>query len=717
MKPVQIFHCLIGSFWVSLATHSLDAAVFNIADGDVVALKAALTTAATNHESDAINLAPNGTYTLTSIDNTTNGDNGLPVIGHDQFAFGIELTIHGNGATIQRDFANGTPSFRIFEIIGGNISLDHLVIENGDGGFNGGGVANSGSGTVALINCTFSSNFAGGGGGVSNIGTGTINLTNCLLDNDQGAERGGGILNQSTGTINIRGTTFTFNTATYWGGVIYNQANGTVTIAFSTLEQNGVSNKDGGAIFNQSGTITINQTGLSLNTARGGGGAIYSNGGQVTLTDSTLSGNNAAQGGAVGVFGGVLTVTRCNFISNSTRGAGAAIFNAATATVDHSDFAHNEITTSVESVSTDPAGSSCNGAALSNSGSSATISLTACRIDTSLATILGAGSAYGIAIYNDGGTVDLTDSRIDDGMAVFGHDLEGNYGTIVFEGGAVFNNSTGAVNLARCTVSDNLLPIGNTASTTGGGIFNNGSGSIAILNSTVAFNTATFGGGVWNNASGTIDLSYSTVGFNSAGSAGGIGNVNGPFNVKSTIVAVNSVIVTARDVSGNFTSAGFNLIGVDQNNGFNAATDKRGGEGAPLDPQFNGNSLADNGGPTLTMALLAGSPAINSGDNNAPPLDQRGYLRVGVPDIGAFEFGGKPLRITSIARLANAHVVLHCVGIPNDVNDLQISPDLSAGGFAPISPAPAAADASGAFQYDDPGAVSLTRRYYRLAFP
>ena len=51
--------------------------------------------------------------------------------------------------------------------------------------------------------------------------------------------------------------------------------------------------------------------------------------------------------------------------------------------------------------------------------------------------------------------------------------------------------------------------------------------------------------------------------------------------------------------------------------------------------------LADNGGPTKTMALLPNSPAIDAGnDANAPPRDQRGYLRNGTSDIGAFEFDG-----------------------------------------------------------------------------
>jgi hypothetical protein len=50
--------------------------------------------------------------------------------------------------------------------------------------------------------------------------------------------------------------------------------------------------------------------------------------------------------------------------------------------------------------------------------------------------------------------------------------------------------------------------------------------------------------------------------------------------------------------------------------------------------------IANNGGPTQTMAVLPGlSPAVNTGTaSGAPPLDQRGYLRDGSPDMGAYEF-------------------------------------------------------------------------------
>jgi hypothetical protein len=100
-----------------------------------------------------------------------------------------------------------------------------------------------------------------------------------------------------------------------------------------------------------------------------------------------------------------------------------------------------------------------------------------------------------------------------------------------------------------------------------------------------------------------------------------------------------------QDVSGAFISDGHNLIGVvNGSTGFGAAGDQLGNVGDPLDPMLA--PLANNGGPTRTHALLAGSPAIDQGDNNgAPTTDQRGVSRPRdgdgngsrIVDIGAFE--------------------------------------------------------------------------------
>src|SRR5687768_5470856 len=89
--------CYLLAVFITTAAHG---AVFNIPDGDVDALKNAMTAANTNDETDIINLAANGNYVLTAPDNTTNGPNGLPLVDND--VDGLDLTLNGNGATIER---------------------------------------------------------------------------------------------------------------------------------------------------------------------------------------------------------------------------------------------------------------------------------------------------------------------------------------------------------------------------------------------------------------------------------------------------------------------------------------------------------------------------------------------------------------------------------------------------------------------------------------
>src|SRR5437870_5214215 len=112
------------------------AATFTIANGDVAGLISAINTANGNNQDDTINLASNGDYVLSAANN---GENGLPVIGIDN---GHNLTINGNGATIRRSTAAGTPEFRIFEMAiypGKSVTISNLTISNAYLSSHGGG--------------------------------------------------------------------------------------------------------------------------------------------------------------------------------------------------------------------------------------------------------------------------------------------------------------------------------------------------------------------------------------------------------------------------------------------------------------------------------------------------------------------------------------------------------------------------------------------------
>src|SRR5262249_23994995 len=147
-------------------------------------------------------------------------------------------------------------------------------------------------------------------------------------------------------------------------------------------------------------------------------------------------------------------------------------------------------------------------------------------------------------------------------------------------GGGVYN--AGAATLTNCTVSDN-----SGFSATGGGVYN--AGAATLTNCTLSGNSGGTGGGVWNSSTVTM------------------GN---------TIVAGNTAS-TGPDVLGGVNSQGDNLIGETDGSSGWVATDLTGTSALPLDPLLA--PLGNYGGPTQTMALLPGSPAIDAGTGTGAP--------------------------------------------------------------------------------------------------
>jgi hypothetical protein len=171
----------------------------------------------------------------------------------------------------------------------------------------------------------------------------------------------------------------------------------------------------------------------------------------------------------------------------------------------------------------------------------------------------------------------------------------------------------------------------------GGAIFNN-AGAVSLMNSTFTANSAEEGGGIDNY--GALSLINCTVADNSSqDDGGGINNdVSGTLTLANTIVADNSALDVGPDYNGTVTNdSGNNLIGNDSgSSGLTQPTDL-----LNVNPLLA--SLENNGGPTQTIGLMPGSPAIDAGNNSLLPpgdvADQRGFSRIvnGTVDIGAFE--------------------------------------------------------------------------------
>lgn len=213
-------------------------------------------------------------------------------------------------------------------------------------------------------------------------------------------------------------------------------------------------------------------------------------------------------------------------------------------------------------------------------------------------------------------------------------------------------NNNGAICISNTPFTITHSTIYQNFSNSGGGAgitaFGNTGNSSRIVNSTFESNISTNSngaGGILTNTTMTL-ISVTIANNYSQGQGGGIRHVismGSVVNISNTIIANNTSDTGSRDVSGVFNSLGYNFIGIDQGStGFGAIGDQVGTLISPIDPMLG--PLYNNGGPTLTMALLPGSPAINTGDPSfdiGDPWDQRGnpYSRItnGKVDIGAFE--------------------------------------------------------------------------------
>lgn len=269
-----------------------------VPSGDVTALKTAITNQA------VVELAPNGTYNLTSVDNTTAqyGTNGLPVI-----AAGRNVLINGNGATIAR--VAGSPVFRLFYLEpGATLTLFNITLTGGDGGGYPGGAALNNTGELHVKYARFIGNKSAGGGALATVVTGGLAKTyidhSSFISNTTPITGGGAILNSALGgdgtlspgelgraELNVSSSTFSSNQAIDGGAIANLATNGTglqpgrgeaiATISNSTFNDNTAQNS-GGAFFN-----------AKFGTADNNTNAV------IALYNSTLHFNQAAAGGHV----------------------------------------------------------------------------------------------------------------------------------------------------------------------------------------------------------------------------------------------------------------------------------------------------------------------------------------------------------------------------------------------------------------------------------
>ncbi len=261
----------------------------------------------------------------------------------------------------------------------------------------------------------------------------------------------------------------------------------------------------------------------------------------------------------------------------------------------------------------------------------------------------GGNQSSGSAVHVTGGALTLTN------VALLSNTVSstGNGGALYFSGGsltmsnsALSGNSAGNNGGAIYTTGAVSLTISASAfysnsAKNGGGLFLNTTGTASFLNSTLSANSATSGTGGGVRNFGTLTLTHVTFSGNSASAAGGAFRTSGTATLKNTLLA-NSP--TGGNCSGTFTSSGGNL----SSDGTCAVSLTGPGDQNNVNPLLD--VLQNNGGPTLTHALLAGSPAINTGNlGSCLPTDQRGVARDAQCDIGAYETSAPAATATATA--------------------------------------------------------------------
>jgi predicted outer membrane repeat protein len=272
----------------------------------------------------------------------------------------------------------------------------------------------------------------------------------------------------------------------------------------------------------------------------------------------------------------------------------------------------------------------------------------------------GMSSIGGGALYTEGGTINVNHSTFSGNSAACGPGC-GNYGGAIANFGGVLNvsNSTfsgnsadvagGIYNGGSLTVSNSTFA-GNSSGD-GGGIYTFG-GSATVSNSTFSGNSAFSGGGISSYSDGSLTVSNSTFSDNSATTyGGGIYNSDASVTVSNSTFSGNSAsrsggsivnfyrsVTVSNSIIANSTS-GTNCEGSLTDGGGNISYPDQTCPGMNVDPQLDPNGLQANGGPTQTIALLPGSPAIDAAIASCPETDQRGVERPQGSgcDIGAFE--------------------------------------------------------------------------------
>lgn len=558
-----------------------------------------------------------------------------------------DTILDGNGYTVT---VSGGGAVRIFQVAAGvNFWVKRLTLSDGKimapNGVDGsppspgqdalGGAILCQGGNLTLTDCILSNNSAQGGqggletspspgasggtgaGGAIYVSGGTLNLTNCSL---LGSEAAGG-LGSWYSSLNYPSGTGPGSGGSAYGGAIY-MSNVIATLAQVTFTSNKL----------MSGAA---QGAGGMPLASGGGSAL---GGAICVTNSTVLIGNASF-----VTNSAFAVDVTNLYPYAGGGSGSGIGGAlwvsqgSTVTIQSSWFADNLAKGGAGYFFT-AAGPGMGG----GTASLGTLLLSDCSFSGNRA--LGNGGWAGQAGRGGGvyaeGPLTLNRCTFDNNLAIGGAGNHYYYQGGPGEGGALW--TSGTLFATNCTCATNSA-IGGPATIAGvggagrgGAIFTSAGG--VLVNLTLAYNRAD-----------------SQIGYVPPGPAqgGGLAVTNTAPTTRGTIIGNSS---NGGEVWGVVTDAGYNICS-DGTAGF-TSTNSSNNTNPLLGP------LANNGGLTQTIALLAGSPAIDKIPSGFPPTDQRGVVRPqgAAADVGAYEAQPFPPVLTISRSASNVMLSFNAQG-------------------------------------------------------
>lgn len=460
--------------------------------------------------------------------------------------------------------------------------------------------------------------------------------------NDPVPNHEGGGMYTDNGSPTLNDVTFRGNLANGNGAGMVNKNESSPLLTAVVFANNRTLNGWGGGLANlENSHPSLTSVLFERNQASGFAGGMGNSGSHPTLTDVVFRENSSnGSGGAMSNAASSPTLTAVTFISNTANINGGGMNNSSGSNPTLTDviFSGNEGNF---------------GGGMANSGSAPI--LTAVTFMSNTAATYGSGMFNS---YSDAHLVDVTFAQ--------------NHSTT--QGGGMYNVNSNPM-------LTNTTFIENSASSYGGGMRNFSNSNPTLTNVTFSGNTADGQGGGMLNANSNPTLINVTFSDNGAKYGGGaLSNYGAEPLLINVIIANSSDDEDCANDSGSSLAAGSGHILIESATYACGLTNGVDGNIVGQDPNLG--PLADNGGQTLTHALLPGSPAIDAGDDaNCPDDDQRGMARPqptgGQCDMGAYERDTMPPTVDVITHLSpnptDAASVQFLVTFSEDVKDVDMA--------------------------------------------